>query len=139
MVASADHNGTVIEDSPEVGGQTALPGLSTAADRALRRELEELRLDNARLRKLLELTEAESKAAHLAQAVLPSVVHHGPVTMESSPEAKVRLFQDLFRARNDVSGGKTRVTAAPAGSRPSPVAGVKARISQARDSCRLLH
>ena len=102
MVASADHNGTVIEDTPEVGGQTALPGLSTAADRALRLELEELRLDNARLRKLLELTEPESKAAHLAQAVLPSAVHHGPVTMDSSPEAKVRLFQDLFRARNDV-------------------------------------
>jgi superfamily II DNA or RNA helicase len=94
--------GTVIEDTPEVGSQTALPGLSRAADRALRRELAELRLDNARLRKLLELTEAESKAAHLAQAVLPSVVHHGPVTMDSSPEAKVRLFQDLFRARNDV-------------------------------------
>jgi superfamily II DNA or RNA helicase len=92
----------VIEDTPEVGSQTALPGLSRAADRALRRELAELRLDNARLRKLLELTEAESKAAHLAQAVLPSVVHHGPVTMDSSPEAKVRLFQDLFRARNDV-------------------------------------
>lgn len=102
MVAFDDHNGTVIEDTPEVGGQTAVPGLSTVADRVLRRELEELRLDNARLRKLLELTEPESKAAHLAQAVLPSVVHHAPVTMDSSPEAKVGLFQDLFRARNDV-------------------------------------
>lgn len=100
--ASAYHNGTVIEDTPEAGGQTALPGLSDAADRALRRDLEELRLDNARLRKLLELTEAESKAAHLAQAVIPMVMHPGPVTMESSPEAKVRLFQDLFRARSDV-------------------------------------
>lgn len=102
MVASADHNGTVIEDTPEAGGQTALPGLSDAAGRALRRELDELRLDNARLRKLLELTEVESKAAHLAQAVIAAVLHHGPVTMESSPEAKVRLFQDLFRARRDV-------------------------------------
>ncbi|MCX6499586.1 MAG: DEAD/DEAH box helicase family protein [Arthrobacter sp.] len=92
----------MIEDTPEAGGQTALPGLSDAADRALRRDLEELRLDNARLRKLLELTEAESKAAHLAQAVIPMVMHPGPVTMESSPEAKVRLFQDLFRARSDV-------------------------------------
>ncbi|MHC6594054.1 TOTE conflict system archaeo-eukaryotic primase domain-containing protein [Arthrobacter sp. C152] len=92
----------MIEHAPEPGGQTALPGLSDLASQALRRELEELRLDNARLRKLLELTEAESKAAHLAQAVIPSVVHHGPVTMDSSPEAKVRLFQDLFRARNDV-------------------------------------
>lgn len=100
--ASAYHNGTVIEDTPEAGGQTALPGLSDAADRALRRDLEELRLDNARLRKLLELTEAESKAAHLAQAVIPVVMHPGPVTMESSPDAKVRLFQDLFRARSDV-------------------------------------
>lgn len=102
MLASAEQNGAVIENTPEPGGQTALPGLSDPASRALRRELEELRLDNARLRKLLELTEAESKAAHLAQAVIPSVVHHGLVTMDSSPEAKVRLFQDLFRARNDV-------------------------------------
>ena len=102
MLASAEQNGAVIENTPEPGGQTALPGLSDPASRALKRELEELRLDNARLRKLLELTEAESKAAHLAQAVIPSVVHHGPVTMDSSPEAKVRLFQDLFRARNDV-------------------------------------
>lgn len=44
----------------------------------------------------------ESEAAHLAQAAIPSVVHHGPVTMESTPEAKVRLFQDLFRARSDI-------------------------------------
>ena len=100
--ASAYHNGTVIEDTPEAGGQTALPGLSDAAGRALSRELEELRLENARLRKLLELTESESKAPHQDQPAIPAVVNRGPVTMESSPEAKVRLFQDLFRARSDV-------------------------------------
>ncbi|MCQ6270576.1 DEAD/DEAH box helicase [Pseudarthrobacter sp. R1] len=102
ILASAEQNGTVIERTPEPGGQAALPGLFDPAGRALRRELEELRLDNARLRKLLEITEAESKAAHLAQAVIPSVVHQGPVTMNSSPEEKVGLFQDLFGARKDV-------------------------------------
>lgn len=92
----------VIQDTPEVAGETSLPGLSDSADRALKLELEELRLDNARLRKLLELTEAESKGARLAQPAIPAVMHHGVVTMDSPPEAKVRLFQDLFRARSDV-------------------------------------
>jgi regulator of replication initiation timing len=90
------------EDTSEASGQTALPSLSDLAGGALRLELEELRLENARLRKLLEVTTTESKAARLAQAAIPEVMHHGPVTMDSSPEAKVRLFQDLFRARNDV-------------------------------------
>lgn len=84
-------------------GQAALPGLDADGDRALKREIEELRLDNARLRKLLELSEAEAKAAHPDQpALAPAITPIGPVTMDSSPEMKVRLYQDLFRARTDV-------------------------------------
>jgi superfamily II DNA or RNA helicase len=84
-------------------GQAALPGLNADVDRALMRELEELRLDNARLRRLLELSEAEAKAAHPDQpALAPAITPIGPVTMNSSPEIKVRLYQDLFRARTDV-------------------------------------
>ncbi|WP_307857046.1 TOTE conflict system archaeo-eukaryotic primase domain-containing protein [Pseudarthrobacter albicanus] len=89
-------------DTPEAAGQTVLPLFLDAAGGALVRELEELRRDNARLRKLLELTESESTAPHQDQPAIAAVVHHGPVTMESPPEAKVRLFQDLFRARNDI-------------------------------------
>lgn len=50
----------------------------------------------------MEVTKAESKAARLAQPAIPAVMHHGAVTMDSPPEAKIRLFQDLFRARSDV-------------------------------------
>lgn len=92
----------VNEDPPDVVGQSALPWFPDAAGSAMTRELEELRLENARLRKLLELTESESRAPHQDQPAIPAVVNRGPVTMESSPEAKVRLFQDLFRARSDV-------------------------------------
>ena len=92
----------VSEDIPAGAGQTALPGLSDAADNALRRELEELRRDNDRLRKLLELTEIESRAPHQDQPVIPAVMHRGPVSMDSSPVEKVCFFQDLFRARSDV-------------------------------------
>ena len=92
----------VSEDIPAGAGQTALPGLADAADSALRRELEELRRDNDRLRKLLELTESESRAPHQDQPVIPAVMHRGPVSMDSSPVEKVRFFQDLFRARSDV-------------------------------------
>lgn len=67
----------------------------------LKRELEELRLDNARLRNLLELTDEEATAARRDQTALPPGPT-GPVTRNSPPEAKVRFFQDLFRARTDI-------------------------------------
>ncbi|EMY33850.1 Helicase [Arthrobacter crystallopoietes BAB-32] len=69
---------------------------------ALVRELEELRLDNARLRKLLDLSEQEAQAARQDQPALHLQALRGPVTMSSPPEQKVRLFQDLFRARTDI-------------------------------------
>ncbi|WAH97397.1 DEAD/DEAH box helicase [Arthrobacter sp. MMS18-M83] len=90
------------EDTPDVVGQSALPWFTDVAGNAMTRELEELRLENARLRKLLVLTEPESRAPRQDQPAIPAVVSRGLVTMESSPEAKVCLFQDLFRARSDV-------------------------------------
>ncbi len=82
--------------------QVALPGLSDGRELRLIRELEELRFDNARLRKLLKLSEAESKAAHQDQPVVSAVLPVGAVRMDSSPELKVLLFQNLFRGRSDV-------------------------------------
>jgi hypothetical protein len=52
--------------------------------------------------KVLELTESESRAPHEDQPAISAVVNRGPVTMESPPQKRVRLFQDLFRARSDV-------------------------------------
>lgn len=80
-----------------------LPGLSPGTDHALAREIEELRFDNARLRKLLELSETEAKAAHQDQpAFAVTTTPTGPVTMDSPPEIKVQFYQSLFRARTDV-------------------------------------
>ncbi|MHA7271258.1 TOTE conflict system archaeo-eukaryotic primase domain-containing protein [Arthrobacter sp. HLT1-20] len=83
--------------------QEPLPGLSPGTDHALEREIEELRLDNARLRKLLELSAEEAKAARPDQpAFAATVTPLGPVTMHSPPETKVHFYQSLFRARTDV-------------------------------------
>ncbi|WP_245933390.1 DEAD/DEAH box helicase [Arthrobacter livingstonensis] len=83
-------------------GQEPLPGLAAAPDQALARELDGLRMDNARLRKLIELSEAEAKAAQQDQPAFASVTTPiGPVTMDSPPETKVRFYQALFHARTD--------------------------------------
>ncbi|NMR28620.1 DEAD/DEAH box helicase family protein [Arthrobacter sp. SF27] len=71
-------------------------------DVTLAHELKELRLDNARLRKLLELSEEEARAAHRDQPTLSLEGPAGPVTKTSPPELRVRFFQDLFRARTDI-------------------------------------
>jgi hypothetical protein len=80
---------------------TELTIISDAAGGQLRRELEQLRWENARLRRLLELSEQAAKAAHPDQAVL-ALTHPGPVTKDSPPETKIRLFHNLFRARTDI-------------------------------------
>lgn len=76
-------------DAPSPGH--ALPG----------RELEELRAENSRLRRLLEISEQESRAPQQAQ---PELGLHatGPVTSHSPAEAKVAFYQSLFRARTDI-------------------------------------
>lgn len=64
-------------------------------------ELESLRRENARLRKLLKLTDAEAAPARGAQAAWFDR-SPGPVDASSSPHAKVHFFAALFGARKDV-------------------------------------
>jgi superfamily II DNA or RNA helicase len=68
---------------------------------AIQRELEQLRIDNARLRKLLALGVSEARAAAPAQAQL-ALRPSGPVTAGSPEAEKIRLYMDLFRTRTDV-------------------------------------
>lgn len=64
-------------------------------------ELETLRADNVRLRRLLKLSDEQARATDPDQATL-SGAPESPVDMRSAPEAKVRFFLDLFRCRSDV-------------------------------------
>ena len=66
-----------------------------------RGELETLRADNVRLRRLLKLSEEQARAADPDQAALTGAPG-SPVHMGSTPEDKVRFYFDLFRARSDV-------------------------------------
>lgn len=64
-------------------------------------ELETLRSDNMRLRRLLKLSEEQARAAGPDQAALTGAPT-APVDMTSTPEDKIRFFSDLFRCRTDV-------------------------------------
>jgi superfamily II DNA or RNA helicase len=64
-------------------------------------ELDTLRADNARLRRLLQLSEEQARSADLDQATLTGAPEP-PISMRSAPEDKVRFFLDLFRCRSDV-------------------------------------
>jgi len=64
-------------------------------------ELETLRADNMRLRRLLKLSEQQARAADPDQATLTGATESA-VNMESTPEDKVRFYLDLFRCRSDV-------------------------------------
>jgi hypothetical protein len=54
-----------------------------------------------RLRRLLQLSEEQARAAANDQATLTGAPQ-SPVSMASSPIDKVRFFFDLFRCRTDV-------------------------------------
>ena len=64
-------------------------------------ELETLRADNVRLRRLLKLSEEQARAADPDQATL-SGVPESPVNMAFTAEDKIRFYLDLFRSRLDV-------------------------------------
>jgi len=68
---------------------------------ALERELEELRRENARLKRLLKLSDQEMHPAKPMQSAWFDR-DPGPVDATSSPEAKVAFFAGLFGARSDV-------------------------------------
>ena len=59
-------------------------------------ELETLRADNVRLRRLLKLSEEQARAADPDQATLTGAPE-SPVHMGSTPDDKVRFYLDLFR------------------------------------------
>lgn len=67
----------------------------------LRAELESLRRENARLRKLLRLTDAEVAPALGTQTAWFDKAP-GPVDARSSSQAKVEFYATLFGARRDV-------------------------------------
>lgn len=67
---------------------------------ALRRELDRLRAENARLTRLLGLRAGQTDPAP-AQAAIP-LPAPGMVTMASSNDDKIALFADRFRTRRDV-------------------------------------
>jgi superfamily II DNA or RNA helicase len=64
-------------------------------------ELENLRRENARLRRLLKLTEAEASPAAGTQTAWFDKAP-GPVDARSSSQAKVEFYAALFAARRDV-------------------------------------
>jgi hypothetical protein len=64
-------------------------------------ELDTLRADNVRLRRLLQLSEEQARAAASDRATLTGAPA-SPVTMGSSSADKVRFFFELFRCRADV-------------------------------------
>lgn len=86
---------------PGLDEATPAPQMNKRLPADLMRELEELRLENARLRNLLALTDEEAQAARRDQTAVPPRAS-GPVTRDSPPQAKIRFFQDLFRARTDI-------------------------------------
>lgn len=67
----------------------------------LRSELEDLRRENARLRKLLKLTDSEAGPTHGTQTAWFDK-EPGPVDARSSSQAKVEFYAALFGARRDV-------------------------------------
>jgi hypothetical protein len=64
-------------------------------------ELQALRADNVRLRRLLALSEEQARAADPDQATLTGAPT-APVDMRSAPEDKIRFYVNLFRCRTDV-------------------------------------
>lgn len=64
-------------------------------------ELDTLRADNSRLRRLLQLSEGQARAAASDQATLTGAPE-SPISMASSPAEKVRFYFDIFRCRTDV-------------------------------------
>jgi hypothetical protein len=67
----------------------------------LERELDQLRQENARLKKLLRLTKREAEPAAGDQSAWFDR-RPGPVTAGSPAEGKVAFYSALFRARRDV-------------------------------------
>ena len=70
-------------------------------------ELESLRRENARLRRLLRLTDAEAAPARGTLAARFDKAP-GPVDAGSSPQTKVEFYAALFGARSECVRGSVR-------------------------------
>jgi hypothetical protein len=64
-------------------------------------ELEQLRAENARLLRLLDLSPAQARPPGPAQAGFFEA-NPGPVTVRSAPDVKVAFYRALFESRTDV-------------------------------------
>ena len=94
---------------------------------ALRSECERLRAENAHLRSLLELTEAEPPSATIpsppAAALTATPPNHpdtsAPLTSDSPVAAKIARFRTLFRGRDDVYAERWQSKAGRSGYAPA--------------------
>ena len=85
---------------PRDGPPTDHPAAVSPDESGLRRELERLRAENARLSRLLELRGQDTVPA--PEQLSAAVAAPGSVTMSSPVEDKLALYADRFRARTDV-------------------------------------
>lgn len=98
----ADHVSTSVRQNvivPGVQSEAALGG--TGATDQLEREITGLRQENARLKRLLKLTDPEAAPAKGSQAAWFDQTP-GPVDAGSQPARKVAFYAALFGARADV-------------------------------------
>ena len=85
---------------PRDGPPTDHPAAVSSEESGLRRELERLRAENARLSRLLELSGQDTVPA--PEQLSAAVTAPSSVTMSSPVEDKLALYADRFRARTDV-------------------------------------
>lgn len=88
-----------MEESPTSPADERFTAVSELKE--LEQQLQQLRAENARLRRLLEMSPDEAKAPGPAQTGIFDS-HPGPVYVGSAPPAKVAFFGSLFAARTDV-------------------------------------
>lgn len=87
------------ESSTSAGVHGSADSVLTSADVALRRELESLRAENSRLRRLLQITKQDTAPAD-EQPAAP-LTELGALSMTSEPARKVAFFRSLFQSRPD--------------------------------------
>lgn len=103
----------------------------------LQAELKSLRRENARLRKLLKLTDSEAAPAHGAQTAWFDK-SPGQVDARSSPRVKIEFYAALFGARRDLYAvrWKTPALASQGGCPPSRAAGARDALPPTYDNYR---
>jgi len=90
-----------VERPPQTAGRAVQPADVAAELDGLRAHVVTLRAENARLRRLLELTPSQARPPGPEQTAFFDRAP-GPVHAGSTPAAKVAFFRSLFAARTDV-------------------------------------